>query len=141
MAAVRRHFGNRIPFLIVEPGRGLVGNAGVIQTEVVLIAEKGEGDPRRWVYLDIGRFGGLAETEGEAIRYPIVSARRGEPMPVILAGPTCDSADVLYERSGYTLPEDLSVGDRLEIGSTGAYTTTYAAVAFNGFEPLGAYCI
>ena len=62
-------------------------------------------------------------------------------MPVILAGPTCDSADVLYERSGYKLPEDLAVGDRLEIGSTGAYTTTYAAVAFNGFEPLRAYCI
>jgi len=141
MAAVRRHFGNRIPFLIAEPGRGLVGNAGVIQTEVVLIAEKGEGDPRPWVYLDIGRFGGLAETEGEAIRYPIVSARPGEPMPVILAGPTCDSADVLYERSGYKLPEDLAVGDRLEIGSTGAYTTTYAAVAFNGFEPLRDYCI
>jgi ornithine decarboxylase len=141
MAAVRRHFGNRIPFLIAEPGRGLVGNAGVIQTEVVLIAEKGEGDPRPWVYLDIGRFGGLAETEGEAIRYPIASQRRGSAREIILAGPTCDSADVLYERSGYTLPEDLQVGDRLEIASTGAYTTTYAAVAFNGFEPLRAYCI
>ena len=141
MAAMRRHFGNRIPFLIAEPGRGLVGNAGVIGTEVVLIAEKDEGDPRPWVYLDIGRFGGLAETEGEAIRYPIASRRRGAPREVILAGPTCDSADVLYERSGYTLPEDLQVGDRLEIASTGAYTTTYAAVAFNGFEPLRAYCI
>ena len=141
MAAVRRHFGNRIPFLIAEPGRGLVGAAGVIQTEVVLIAVKGDSDPRPWVYLDIGRFGGLAETEGEAIRYPITSHRRGQPMPVILAGPTCDSADVLYERSGYCLPRDLAVGDRLEIGSTGAYTTTYAAVAFNGFEPLRAYCI
>ena len=50
-------------------------------------------------------------------------------------------ADVLYERSGYTLPEDLQVGDRLEIASTGAYTTTYAAVAFNGFEPLRSYYV
>ncbi len=141
MAAVRRHFGNRLPFLIAEPGRGLVGNAGVIQTEVVLIAEKGDGEGRRWVYLDIGKFGGLAETMDEAIQYPIRSERRGEATPVILAGPTCDSADVLYERSPYSLPCDLEIGDRLEIDATGAYTTTYAAVAFNGFEPLRSYCV
>ena len=70
LASVRRHFGNRVPFLIAEPGRGLVGNAGVISTEVVLIAQKGDDDPRRWVFLDIGKFGGLAETMDEAIRYP-----------------------------------------------------------------------
>jgi ornithine decarboxylase len=144
MAAVRRHFGNRIPFLIAEPGRGLVGSAGVIQTEVVLIARKGGGgaSPRPWVYLDVGKFGGLAETMDEAIQYPIASRdRTGPPVPVILAGPTCDSADVLYERSPYSLPGDLQAGDRLEIGATGAYTTTYAAVGFNGFDPLRAYCI
>ena len=71
-----RHFGNRLPFLIAEPGRGMVGNAGVIQTEVVLIADKGGGDARRWVYLDIGKFGGLAETMDEAIQYPIRSRPR-----------------------------------------------------------------
>ena len=141
MTAVRRHFGNRLPFLIAEPGRGLVGNAGVIQTKVVLIAEKGDGDARRWVYLDIGKFGGLAETMDEAIQYPIRCERRGEATPVILAGPTCDSADVLYERSPYSLPRDLEIGDRLEIDATGAYTTTYAAVAFNGFEPLRSYYV
>ena len=142
LEAVSRHFGNRLPFLIAEPGRGLVGNAGVIQTEVVLIADKGDGDARRWVYLDVGKFGGLAETMEEAIQYPIVSGRRGgETGPVILAGPTCDSVDVLYERSRYELPLDLAVGDRLEIRATGAYTTTYATVGFNGFEPLRAYCI
>ncbi len=141
MAAVRRRFGNRLPFLIAEPGRGLVGNAGVIQSEVVLLARKGEDDQRRWVYLDVGKFGGLAETMDEAIRYPISSHRTGAAEPVILAGPTCDSADVLYERSRYELPVDLAVGDRLEIGAAGAYTTTYAAVGFNGFEPLRAYCI
>jgi ornithine decarboxylase len=97
MAAVRRHFGNRLPFLVAEPGRGLVGNAGVIQTEVVLIARKGDGDPRRWVYLDIGKFGGLAETMGEAIRYPIRCRRAGDVGPVILPGrpataPTCSTS-------------------------------------------------
>ena len=60
--ALRRHFGNRIPETIIEPGRGLVGNAGVIEAEVVLISKKSESDPVRWVYLDIGKFGGLAET-------------------------------------------------------------------------------
>lgn len=139
--SIARHFGNRIPDVIVEPGRQMVGNAGIIQTEVVLIAKKSAKDARRWVFLDIGKFGGLAETEGEAIQYPIKSQRRGRAERVILAGPTCDSADVLYEKADYRLPLDLSIGDRLQIRSTGAYTSTYASVAFNGFEPLRCYCI
>lgn len=139
--SVRHHFGNRVPDLIVEPGRQMVGNAGIIQTEVVLIATKSEEDRRRWVFLDIGKFGGLAETEGEAIQYPIKSTRRGRAKRVILAGPTCDSADVLYERANYRLPVDLKIGDKLEIRAAGAYTSTYASVAFNGFEPMRCYCI
>ena len=95
--AVHEHFGNRLPNVIVEPGRQMVGDAGIIQTEVLLISRKARGDDRRWVYLDIGKFGGLAETEGEAIQYPMKSRRRGKSERVILAGPTCDSADVLYE--------------------------------------------
>jgi ornithine decarboxylase len=139
--ALRKHFGNAIPETIIEPGRGMVGNAGVIEAEVVLVSKKSEADPVRWVYLDIGKFGGLAETMDEAIQYPIVSGRKGSPAPVVLAGPTCDSADILYEKADYRLPEDLEIGDKLEIRSAGAYTTTYAAVAFNGFEPIKTYCI
>jgi ornithine decarboxylase len=119
----------------------MVGDAGIIQTEVVLIAERERTQPRRWVYLDIGKFGGLAETIDEAIKYPILSSRRGPADRVVLAGPTCDSADVLYEQSDYRLPLDLQIGDKLEIRSAGAYTTTYSSVAFNGFEPLRCYCI
>ncbi len=141
--SLRRHFGNRIPDIIVEPGRQMVGSAGVIQTEVVLISKKSDdaADKKRWVYLDIGKFGGLAETMDEAIQYPIVSERKGMPAPVVLAGPTCDSADILYEKADYRLPEDLEMGDKLEIRAAGAYTTTYASVAFNGFEPLKTYCV
>jgi ornithine decarboxylase len=140
--SLSRHFGNRIPDIIVEPGRQMVGSAGVIQTEVVLISKKSDDDAKRWVYLDIGKFGGLAETMDEAIQYPISSATRaGTPTPVVLAGPTCDSADILYEKADYRLPEDLEIGDKLEIRSAGAYTTTYASVAFNGFEPLKTYCV
>jgi ornithine decarboxylase len=141
-AALARHFGNRVPEIIVEPGRQMVGNSGVIDTEVVLVSRKSKKDARRWVFLDIGKFGGLAETMDEAIQYPIASARKGSKVErVILAGPTCDSADVLYEKADYRLPVDLEPGDRLEIRATGAYTTTYAAVAFNGLEPLKSYCI
>jgi len=61
--------------------------------------------------------------------------------PVILAGPTCDSADILYERTEYTLPLGLEVGDKVEILAAGAYTASYASVGFNGFPPLRTYCI
>jgi ornithine decarboxylase len=135
--ALRKHFGNRIPETIIEPGRGMVGNAGVIETEVVLVSKKSEEDEVRWVYLDIGKFGGLAETMDEAIRYPIRTPRDGGEMaPCIIAGPTCDSADVLYEKQPYLLPVSLEIGDKLLIEGTGAYTSTYSSVAFNGFPPL-----
>ena len=140
--ALRRHFGNRIPETIIEPGRAMVGNAGVIKTEVVLISRKSDKDRTRWVYLDIGKFGGLAETMDEAIRYPIRTPRDGGEMePCIIAGPTCDSMDVLYEKTTYPLPVSLEIGDELLIEATGAYTTTYSSVAFNGFPPLQAYII
>ena len=140
--ALRKHFGNRIPETIIEPGRGMVGNAGVIKSEIVLISKKSEEDDVRWVYLDIGKFGGLAETMDEAIRYNIVTPRDGDAAePCVLAGPTCDSADVLYEKKPYALPLSLTIGDEVLIEGTGAYTTTYSAVAFNGFEPLRSYVI
>ena len=142
MAAITRHFGNHLPEIIIEPGRSLVGDAGIIQSEVVLISEKGGGDGRRWVYLDVGKFNGLAETMDESIKYRITTpGRNGVSGPVILAGPTCDSADILYERTEYRLPLGLEVGDKVEILSTGAYTASYASVGFNGFSPIRIYCI
>jgi ornithine decarboxylase len=141
-SALMKHFGNRLPETIIEPGRGMVGDAGLIKAEVVLISRKEADDPVRWVYLDIGKFGGLAETMDEAIRYPIRTDRDGGAMaPCIIAGPTCDSADVLYEKTPYELPISLSIGDEVLIEGTGAYTTTYASVAFNGFAPLRSYVI
>ncbi len=140
--ALTKHFGNDLPETIIEPGRGMVGNAGVVKAEVVLISRKHANDDTRWVYLDIGKFGGLAETMDEAIRYPLVTAKDGDAMePCVIAGPTCDSADVLYEKTPYPLPITLSVGDEVLIEAAGAYTTTYAAVAFNGFPPLRSYVI
>ncbi len=142
MAAITRHFGNDLPEIIVEPGRSIVGDAGVIESEVVLIAEKDLGDAKRWVYLDIGKFNGLAETADESIKYRIETPADGGPAGVVvIAGPTCDSADILYEKTEYKLPLALKVGDKVRIMATGAYTSTYASVGFNGFAPLKTYCI
>ncbi|MFG1419415.1 type III PLP-dependent enzyme [Xanthobacter sp. V0B-10] len=141
-SSLRKHFGNRIPETIMEPGRGMVGNAGLIEAEVVLISKKADTDAMRWVYLDIGKFGGLAETMDEAIRYPLRTPRDGDDTaPCVLAGPTCDSADVLYEKTPVELPLSLAIGDKVIIEACGAYTTTYSAVAFNGFPPLRSYVI
>ena len=111
----------------------------MIISEIVLIAKKTASDLYNWVYLDVGMFGGLIETLGESIKYPIYSSRKGPPKKVILAGPTCDSMDILYQHHKYELPEDIQVGDKLSIYSTGAYTTSYASVEFNGFPPLKSF--
>ena len=141
-AAMTEHFGENLPRIIIEPGRSLVGDSGVIEAEVVLISRKSYGDDTRWVYLDIGKFSGLAETHDEAIKYRIeVVGRKGATGPVILAGPSCDSVDILYEKFQYRLPLSLQVGDRIRIHATGAYTSSYSSVGFNGFAPLKTYCI
>jgi ornithine decarboxylase len=126
--------------VMVEPGRYLVGDAGVIRTEVVQIARRASDSDRRWVFLDVGLFNGLTETLEEAIRYRIQAPEDGSATgPVVLAGPSCDSADVLYQTYQYRLPLDLQVGDYLEILGTGAYTSSYSSVGFNGFPPLTSY--
>ncbi len=136
------HFGNHIPETIIEPGRGMVGNAGVIEAEVVLISRKSDADKVKWVYLDIGKFNGLAETMDEMIRYPIRTAfDGGATEPCVIAGPSCDSVDVLYEKDPYLLPVSLEIGSKVLIEGTGAYTTTYSSVGFNGFPPLKSYVI
>ena len=140
--ALRKHFGNQIPETIIEPGRGMVGNAGIIETEVVLISKKSDNDKLTWMYLDIGKFHGLAETMDEAIRYPIKTPRDGDDLiPYIIAGPTCDSVDVLYEKDPYWLPFSVEIGDKLLIEGTGAYTTTYSSQNFNGIPGLKQYVI
>jgi ornithine decarboxylase len=142
MDAMIAHFGNDLPEMVIEPGRFIVGDAGVVSAEVVLVSQRDKADPLRWVYLDIGRFGGLAETEGEAIKYRIVTPHDGGATgPVSIAGPTCDGADIMYEKSNYRLPLALRSGDRVELMSTGAYVTTYASQRFNGFAPLAEYYI
>jgi ornithine decarboxylase len=132
-------FGDDLPEIILEPGRSLISNAGILVSEVVLVARKSRTAVERWVYTDVGLFSGLIETMGEAIKFPIYTEKKGEMEEVVIAGPTCDSADIMYENYKYGLPLNLASGDRLYWLSTGAYTTSYSAVEFNGFPPLKAY--
>lgn len=142
MQAMTQGFGNDLPEMVIEPGRSMVGSAGLVRAEVVLVSHRDPNDPVRWVYLDIGRFGGLAETEGESIRYQFTTDHDGtETGPVALAGPTCDGADILYEKSNYRMPLALRSGEQVSILSTGAYVTTYASQRFNGFLPLAEHYI
>jgi ornithine decarboxylase len=136
-ASLTSYFPTKVPEIALEPGRAVVATAGLIRTEVVLVAQRGD---HRWVYLDIGRYNGLAETENEAIpyRFDPVKAPLG---PVVIAGPTCDGDDVLYQYTHYELPLALRAGDRLDILDTGAYTASYSSVSFNGIEPLRTYCL
>jgi ornithine decarboxylase len=135
-------FGDEIPEIILEPGRSLVGDAGILTSEVILTSRKNNTALNRWVYVDAGKFNGLIETLDESIKYPVVvegyekDAKEGE---VIIAGPTCDSMDIMYENAKYKLPTGLKSGDKLYWLSTGAYTSTYASVGFNGFPPIKTY--
>ena len=113
--------------LHAEPGRGLVGDAGVLVASVIGTARRGSQD---WVYLDVGVFNGLTETVG-GLGYSIVPVNggaQGPERPWVVAGPTCDSFDVV---SRETLLPELSAGDRVAIAPAGAYTTSYAS-RFNG---------
>lgn len=133
---LQEDFGDDLPEIILEPGRSLCANAGVLVSEVVLISRKSHTSLHRWIYTDVGKFSGLIETWGEAIKFPIYTDKTGDNEECVIAGPTCDSADIMYEDYKYGLPLDLESGDRLYWLSTGAYTTSYSAIEFNGFPPL-----
>lgn len=134
-------FGDDMPEIILEPGRSLVGNAGILVSEVVLISKKSHTALNRWIFTDVGKFSGLIETLDECIKYPIYVEKTGELEEAVIAGPTCDSADIMYENYKYGLPLNLAIGDRMYWLSTGAYTTSYSAVEFNGFPPLKDYFV
>ena len=112
--------------VIAEPGRYLVSDSACFVCRVVGTATR---NGNRWMYWDAGIFGGLIEVS-EGLRYEIHTERKGSPVPWSVAGPTCDSVDVLMHEE--MLPDDLQENDFIFIPNTGAYTTSYATT-FNGF--------
>ncbi|MDD5568903.1 MAG: type III PLP-dependent enzyme [Candidatus Pacebacteria bacterium] len=139
---LKEDFGENMPQIIVEPGRSIVGDAGVIVSEVIMISRKSTANHYNWIYLDIGKFGGLIETIDESIKYPIFTdnqRQKQDLIEVILAGPTCDSMDIMYENYRYQMDKDLKEGDKVYILTAGAYTASYSSVCFNGIPPLQVY--
>jgi len=122
---------------MMEPGRYLVAEAGVLHSSVLLTANRGNPQARRpWVFLDVGRFNGLHDAG--VVSFPIItSCDDDEEQLTILAGPTCDSDDILYDEADEVhLPVSLCEGDTLLFLGAGAYTTCFSTVGFNGFAPL-----
>ena len=130
---LRKYFPTSPYELQIEPGRGIVGDQGIMVVGVVGTATRGE---ENWLYIDTGVFNGLAEALG-GIRYPTYLKREGELKEWVIGGISCDSMDVVAKR--VFLPEPV-VGDRLFILSAGAYTTVYGA-NFNGFPPPKVICL
>jgi len=117
--------------VITEPGRSMVGNAGIMASRVMLRSRKGT---KNWIYLDVGVFHGLMETI-ENFRYEVVVDRKEnhETMSMTLAGPSCDSVDTIYDE--IDLPVDIDYNDVVYFMNTGAYTIEYASPHFNGITP------
>jgi len=128
LSAMDRLFGGKAK-LLVEPGRGLVGNAGIMAASVINRAQRGE---REWLYLDVGAFQGLIEMlDFYGFPYPVVSERNSEPLaPFVLSGPTCDSADVIHHQA--MLPAGITLGDRVYVLSAGAYSNSMER--YNGID-------
>ena len=112
--------------VMAEPGRYLVSDSAYFVCRVIGTTRRGD---QRWVYLDTGMFGGLLEST-QGLHYPLESDRGGRLVPWHIAGPTCDSVDVLLQ--DHLLPDDLQDDDFIYIRNAGAYTTAYAS-EFNGF--------
>lgn len=132
---IQQKFG-AIENIFAEPGRALVANSGIVIAESILVSKKDINDTDTWLYLNIGRFGGLYSTDGEIFKYKITAPdSSGENVPYIVAGPTLHSADILYEKYRPLLPKNIKSGDKILIYNTGSYTSVYST-RFNGFSPI-----
>ena len=112
--------------VVAEPGRYMVSDAAYFVCRVIGTATRGG---KRWMHWDAGLFGGVIETT-EGLKYRIRTERSGPDIPWHVAGPTCDSVDVILRDE--PLPSDLQEGDFIYLRNAGAYTTAYAS-EFNGF--------
>nr|WP_244903567.1 type III PLP-dependent enzyme [Petrotoga sibirica] len=122
--------------VLSEPGRSMVGNAGIIASRVLLRSRKGT---QNWVFLDTGVFHGLMETV-ENFRYEVLVEGKeySETTTMTLAGPTCDSVDTIYDE--IELPINIDYNDIVYFINTGAYTNEYAT-SFNGIGPIKVYTV
>lgn len=138
MVSLQQQAGQPLRF-ILEPGRFLVADYGVIRAHVLRLSRRiqPEGDEQFWLFLSCGRFNGLYETD--ALRYQMIFPGHDShnTVPCVVAGPTCDSDDILNDENNLIqVPRSLKSGDTVWLLSCGAYSTSYTTVGFNGFKPL-----
>jgi ornithine decarboxylase len=112
--------------IFIEPGRAVVGDAGIFVSRVTGKAQRGGDD---WLYIDVGVFNGLFESVG-GIKYRYIVEGPKQQKMWTLAGPSCDSFDVIDK--DVMLPEP-DIGNLILVLSSGAYTISYAS-EFNGFS-------
>jgi len=113
--------------IFIEPGRAVVGDAGIFVSRVIGKARRADED---WLYIDVGVFNGLMESVG-GIKYTyLVEESEGRKKQWTVSGPSCDSFDVID--TNVTLHEP-QVGSLILVLSAGAYTVSYAS-EFNGFS-------
>jgi ornithine decarboxylase len=138
---INRATAEHLPYtvqLVIEPGRGLVGDAGVMVSSIIGIAER---NGNNWLHLDVGAFNGMMEaleTQNQLL-FPLADSKSSKRKAHYhLTGPSCDSQDTIL--FNVELSENLELGDKIFIYTTGAYTTSYAS-RFNGFDIPKIYCI
>jgi ornithine decarboxylase len=112
--------------VVAEPGRFISATPVTLVTTVV---GKAIRDGKIWYYLDDGLYSTFSGIVFDHCQYPVVTLREGSEKLSVLAGPTCDSFDVMYD--GLMIPEH-EVGDRIVFLATGAY----CAVSGSNFNAL-----
>ncbi|MFH6909373.1 type III PLP-dependent enzyme [Vibrio fluvialis] len=114
--------------VIAEPGRFIVAQS---MMSVASVMGQAERDGQTWYYLDDGVYGSFSGLIFDDAQYPLVTLKQeGEYAPSVLAGPTCDSIDVIAEN--ILLPK-LDNGDLIIGRMMGAYTSA-TATDFNFFK-------
>lgn len=114
--------------IIAEPGRVLIGPAGIL---VMSVIGKSIRNNKHWYYLDDGVYGALSGTIFDHCKYQFEALKKGPTQLTTLAGPTCDSLDIISPAE--ELPE-LELGDLVFARNIGAYSITHAT-SFNGIPP------
>ena len=141
-----RNCGEQFEFML-EPGRFMVANTGVVVSEVLLdTTREFNGNQERWIFMDVGKFNGLYEATDISLPVHLLNTSllhsAETTMPMTLSGPSCDSDDMLVptDTSVY-LPTSIKEGDLLVFSSTGAYSNSYSTQKFNGLNPLDVVCL
>uniref|UniRef100_A0A7V1EHR6 Type III PLP-dependent enzyme n=1 Tax=candidate division WOR-3 bacterium TaxID=2052148 RepID=A0A7V1EHR6_UNCW3 len=114
--------------IIAEPGRVLCGPAGILVMKVI---GKSIRNNKHWYYLDDGVYGSLSGIVYDHCKYQYKVLKKGVTQITTLAGPTCDSFDIIS--TSEELPE-LDIGDIVYVENIGAYSWA-TATNFNGLPP------